>query len=343
MKLKLLVYSPAYPQQFVIRDVQALSECYNVRLIAGLGNGNLLRLLDSVKSSNFVLCWFGSRGAAIAVLFAKLFKKKVAVIAGGQDVAYAPELNYGLMGKVSHRRFIQFAFNNCDVAIAVSKFSGGELLRWTHPKKVCVIYNGVDIPTLSLRSLDSRKGVLCIARITAQTIRIKGIEFILRAATLLPNVSFTLVGEISKEAYASIEPLIPQNVKIAGALPHSTVMELCLMSKVYVQPSYYESFGVALAEAMAYGCAPVATNRGALPEVIGDAGFYVDYGDYQGLARQIQIALSSDFGHSARARVGNLFSIDKRRNLLTRLIDSLIKDNAVPEELILDRSVLKQK
>src|SRR5271157_130092 len=53
-------------------------------------------------------------------------------------------------------------------------------------------------------------------------------------------------------------------------------MQTC---QVYVQPTRYEGFGVAIAEAMSCG-APVVTSRvGAVPEVVGECGGYVDGSD----------------------------------------------------------------
>lgn len=47
-------------------------------------------------------------------------------------------------------------------------------------------------------------------------------------------------------------------------------------AEVFVYPSRYEGFGLPLVEAMATGCPVVTTTGGAIPEVCGDAAFYVD-------------------------------------------------------------------
>jgi len=334
-KLKVLIVSPPLPQQFVFNDKKILSQWYNVSLIEGLRHGAFKRLFTCVKESDFVLCWFGCRAAAVAVFYSRILRKKVAVIAGGQDVAHVPEINHGMMRKISHRGFIKFAFDNCDAAVAVSIFSAKELLRWTKPKAVCMIYNGVEIPHGIFPS-ESRSGVLCVARVTEETIRLKGIESLLKAANLLPHVPFTLVGDISKQANRSLSLLIPGNIRLTGKLNHESVLRLCSTSKVYVQPSYYESFGVALAESMAVGCVPVTTRRGALPEVVGDAGFYVDYGDDVALAKAINTALQSGLGERARDRVIKLFTLELRGTLLKNLIDGLVYDDAIPNNLLLD-------
>jgi glycosyltransferase involved in cell wall biosynthesis len=47
-------------------------------------------------------------------------------------------------------------------------------------------------------------------------------------------------------------------------------------ARLLVQPSYEEGFGIPVLEAMTVGVPVVASNRGALPEVLGDAGVLVD-------------------------------------------------------------------
>jgi len=45
---------------------------------------------------------------------------------------------------------------------------------------------------------------------------------------------------------------------------------------VYVMPSLHEGFGIPCWEAMAVGTPVIASRRGALPEVVGDAGILID-------------------------------------------------------------------
>ena len=53
-------------------------------------------------------------------------------------------------------------------------------------------------------------------------------------------------------------------------------------------PSLDEGFGVPALEAMAAGVPVIASNRGALPEVIGDAGLLLDPADVDGFAAAME-------------------------------------------------------
>ena len=48
------------------------------------------------------------------------------------------------------------------------------------------------------------------------------------------------------------------------------------MASVYVQPSYYEGFGLPVLEAMSCGTPVICGRNGSLPEVAGKAATYVD-------------------------------------------------------------------
>jgi glycosyltransferase involved in cell wall biosynthesis len=65
----------------------------------------------------------------------------------------------------------------------------------------------------------------------------------------------------------------------------------------------------------------VVTDRGALPEVVGDVGFVVPYGDAEATAAAISEALHSGRGRAARVRVQEEFSFEERREKIQRIIE----------------------
>ena len=64
-------------------------------------------------------------------------------------------------------------------------------------------------------------------------------------------------------------------------------------ARLLVMPSFEEGFGMPVLEAMSIGVPVVAANRGALPEVLGDAGPLVDP-EPQALAHAISRLLWDD-------------------------------------------------
>lgn len=61
-----------------------------------------------------------------------------------------------------------------------------------------------------------------------------------------------------------------------------------------VTPSFYEGFGLPALEAMACGTVPIVSNRGSLPEVVGDVGRQVDPDDADDIAVAMEQALTDD-------------------------------------------------
>jgi len=90
-----------------------------------------------------------------------------------------------------------------------------------------------------------------------------------------------------------------------GYVDPATRQALYEGARFLVQPSYEEGFGLPVLEAMTLGVPVVAANRGALPEVLGEAGLLFDPLDPDHLAAAIERALD-DSTFAARARVAGV-------------------------------------
>ena len=89
-----------------------------------------------------------------------------------------------------------------------------------------------------------------------------------------------LVGQPSPEATSTLARLssapLTGHVHITGYVDDAELLALYRRAMLVVLPSLDEGFGVPALEAMALGVPLVAAHRGALPEVVGDAGVLVD-------------------------------------------------------------------
>jgi glycosyltransferase involved in cell wall biosynthesis len=78
--------------------------------------------------------------------------------------------------------------------------------------------------------------------------------------------------------------------RFAGYVDDPDLPLLYAAARAFAYPSLYEGFGIPPVEAMACGTPVVASNRGALPEVLGDAALLVDPEDEDALAGALEAA-----------------------------------------------------
>jgi len=65
-------------------------------------------------------------------------------------------------------------------------------------------------------------------------------------------------------------------------------------ARLLIYPSLYEGFGLSPLEAMACGCPIIVSNTTSLPEVCGDAAYYVDPLDVDSIAEGLIAVLTDD-------------------------------------------------
>lgn len=106
-------------------------------------------------------------------------------------------------------------------------------------------------------------------------------------------------GPAEGAVVSAIEELgLTNNVRRLGRVPAEELDALWRSAVALVYPSTYEGFGLPLAEAMAVGCPVIASDRTALPEVVGGAGILLDTDDVDGWA-DAMLRLLGDEGRRA--------------------------------------------
>jgi glycosyltransferase involved in cell wall biosynthesis len=301
-------------------DFGILSEAYDVtRFNYRYSPRSVAALLAAIPRHDFVFTWFASPMAAVAVAGARAASKPSIVVAGGYDVAdYAP-LKHGMAHRPVQKHFARFALEHADLVLPVSRFNERELLRFAKPRRHLLIENAVDLPVVDLER-PRRREVVTIGAVEATYSKLKGHERFLDAARLLPDVRFVLVGPFKDGTIDRFRRIATPNVDFRGMVPHGELVEILTESAAYAQLSYYESFGVAVAEAMWCGATPVVSRQEALVEVVGDTGYIVDANDPRRTADAIERAVSGPLPNRAAAARAALFSADARK---TRLLDAV--------------------
>jgi glycosyltransferase involved in cell wall biosynthesis len=81
-------------------------------------------------------------------------------------------------------------------------------------------------------------------------------------------------------------------VETPGYVDPERRLEIYDRALVVVMPSYLEGFGLPALEAMTRGIPVIAANRGALPEVVGDAGWLVDPHEPESMAMALRSVIT---------------------------------------------------
>jgi len=312
------------PTSFIEKDLEMLGKQYKVNPLRFKRLRDVLKLFEAVRKADMTMVWFGKLHAFFAVLFSKILRKRIIIIAGGDDVARQTSLGrpYGIFGHPVKKWFGRFIFSHADRVIAISEYNYQEVLANTPvlPEKVILIAHGFDLGLFFRREdINKEDIVVTVGTIDAENYWRKGFYLIKDIARLLPKISFYIIGPHHGDVIKKLERGRPDNLFFPGPLYGVELVAMLSRAKVYLQLSEWESFGCALAEAMLCECVPVVYRGTALPEVIGDAGLYVECFEPKIVAQTVEKALqSTDLGPCARERIVEKFPLKKRQEALLK-------------------------
>jgi len=320
----LFVHISRSPPSFVLKDKDILSAEFPLEEFFYSGKSDILRLARKVAKSSVVFCWFAWDHAAWAVRFSRWFGKKTVVIIGGFDVVNMPEIDYGnLLSKKSAKR-TKYAILKASKPIAVSNSTRKDAFALTDREDIDVAYHGFE--SVKFKSgVKEEDLVLTVGEINKPNMLRKGLLTFLKAAESLPHLRFALVGGIAGLPQEYEKLLSLPNLEVPGYVSDQDLLDYMQRAKVYVQVSAHEGFGCSLAEAMLCECVPVVTSRGALSEVVGDAGHFVHFSDLQATKEAIESARNDNaLGKMARERIRTRFPLEKRREALVGTVRRLL-------------------
>ena len=190
--------------------------------------------------------------------------------------------------------------------------------------KINVVLAGVDLelfkPTdrqdaRQVLGIRENKVILYVGRIEP----LKGIEILLRAATLLEHTSDTrvlIVGgspgsdtELDRLRALAVQLEIADLVTFTGAVRQTELPRYYGAADIFVLPSHSESFGLAALEAMACGTPVIVSRVGGLKTFVdsGKTGYLVPWHHPEAFAQRLETllanpALRDAMGEAARAK-----------------------------------------
>jgi len=220
-------------------------------------------------------------------------KDKLAITCQGTEIGlFNLSRNYLSLVNLVNSRFEKDTFEKSKIIITASEFLKKELIGYYNlpSYKIVTIHNGIDIKEYEFSNtikigLKDKLGVSNIILFVGGFSRRKGIHILLKALAEIKEKDWILIivggGDLkSREEFIKLSKSLNIENKIVN-LPFISSRERELLKSIlfeadiFVHPSFYEGFSLAILEAMAAGKTIIATRRGGIPEALNNSGILI--------------------------------------------------------------------
>lgn len=262
------------------------------------------QILPGTIRSDIVWIWTADYFILPIFVTGKILRKRVVVHINGYELHNDSDIGYGLQLKPIRGAISRWIMRHADTNIVQSQAYVIRAVKLIPEIRLALLPAAIHVPEMSSKKYEIVMTAYCSYR---DSDKIKGIDTFRRALYNLPYRSIIMKDQ-----------------------SHNHLMGQLQTVKVYCQLSYTEQFGQVVLEAMASGCVPVVTDRGGLPELVGNAGLIVPFGDAEATAVAIQEAMEMDSDMAAersRDQARNFHLARKFANLSTIVEPELWKRN----------------
>jgi len=210
----------------------------------------------------------GINGAIIGTVLKKIYKIPQHVVSIYSSYDNVPINNFS-------NRFMVLILNSTDKVLTQSRQSIKQLIALgVKEEKIDLYCHWIDLK--QFRPLDKDKlrrkfvienkfSVIFVGRMIPQ----KGARMLANVAAKMPQINFLFVGlGPDYEALRKLS-LNNTNIKLFGNVPYNKLQLYYNLADIFCIPSLYnEGWGRVIMEALACGLPVIASNRGAIPEVV---------------------------------------------------------------------------
>jgi glycosyltransferase involved in cell wall biosynthesis len=215
--------------------------------------------------------------------------------------------------------------------ITVSQYSKSQLIKYIgfNPRRINVIYNSSNNSSLQNSNQKlSQDIILTLGRLTKIKNPHTWLEVADKVSKLKPNVKFIWVGadKMQKfEMYSLInKKKLNQFVEIIEYVDNPN--KYLINASIYFQPSFSESHGISVIDAMSFSLPCVVSKVGGMQESVVQnvTGFLLDPLDVPGFVKRIlqlidDRELAINFGYNGKLMVKRIFSEKIQKKKLTDL------------------------
>lgn len=182
------------------------------------------------------------------------------------------------------QREIKQTLQKADEIITISEFTKTELLHFFNipENKIHAIHLGIHARFKPNPLVQQKKQILFVGTIEPR----KNLETLLKAFELFVQkkdfsdyklIFAGMKGWLCDNILSSLEKHPHRNkISLLDYVSDEELPTLYQESMIFVYPSFYEGFGLPPLEAMACGTAVIASKVASLPEILGDAAFWIE-------------------------------------------------------------------
>ncbi|HEX7041978.1 MAG TPA: glycosyltransferase family 1 protein [Patescibacteria group bacterium] len=223
------------------------------------------------------------------------------------DIAFEkfPEI-YSYAASVNKHKFYSERAAEADIVISISQKTKDDLAKIYHASKnkIKLAYPGiVPLPEISKYTLEDSyflyvgalkkgKNIPTLIKAFAEFRKISKNK----TKLLLAGGNKWIDPEI-KLTLKEIPYTIKSDIHFLGAITKPEKLSSLYRGAIaFVSPSLYEGFGLPFVEAMSVGCPVIGSDRGSIPEIVGNSGLLFDAFDTRGIAGAMEkIATNKEF------------------------------------------------
>lgn len=183
----------------------------------------------------------------------------------------------------------RLALKKIQKVFCVSQLDYKKLLEITEADRLEIVPNGIDwdqFVDLNSSHRDPMQ-IVCVGRLAENKNNQQLLQVFSELLKKIPSLKLEIIGPDAGDR-KNLERLVDQmgigdSVRLRGRVSQGELVSSLHRAKYWVSASQFESFGIALLEAMAAGCIPIVNQIPAFKELIvnGKSGFLTDFSDME--------------------------------------------------------------
>jgi len=198
------------------------------------------------------------------------------------------------------KAFISFCLSNVDGAIVRSKRLKFIFAPWLANENIHVVYNGIDRDFITEPFVMAEKTSICVSylgNLYPQKGVFEAIKAFAGASIHFPNLEFRIAGQWDRKDESYQQDIndyiknknLADRVKFLGPIFGMDKIQFLKDTDIFMFPSWNEGMPTVIIEAMAASCPIIATDTGAVPDMVFDGrnGFVLKVKDIKGLTEKL--------------------------------------------------------